>query len=77
MAGKSRLGSKHSEATKELKSKWRKENPAFLNKVHSEDVLEQARQRMTGLNNPMYGKPVTEANKKLISELSLSAFFFF
>jgi len=55
----------------------KKKNPAFLNKVHSEDVLEQARQRMTGLINPMYGKPVTEANKKLISELFLSAFLVF
>ena len=77
VAGKSRLGSKHSEATKELMSKWRKENPAFLNKVHSEDILEQARERMTDSNNPMYGKPVTEANKKLISELFLSAFLVF
>lgn len=32
---------------------------------------------MTGLINPMYGKPVTEANKKLISELFLSAFLVF
>jgi hypothetical protein len=55
----------------------KKKNPAFLNKVHSEDVLEQARLRMTGLINPMYGKPVTEANKKLISELFLSAFLVF
>lgn len=27
------------------------------------------RKRMTGSLNPMYGKPVTDANKKLISDL--------
>jgi hypothetical protein len=27
------------------------------------------RSRMTGSNNPIFGKPVTEENKKLISEL--------
>jgi len=34
-AGKTRLGDKHSEATRELRSKLRKENPSFLNKTHS------------------------------------------
>lgn len=39
-AGKTRLGAKHSEATRELMSRWRKENPVFLNKNHSPEVLE-------------------------------------
>jgi len=69
LAGKTRLGAKHSEASKELMSKWRKENPAFLNKTHSEEFIEKMRSRMAGSNNPMFGKPVTEENKKLISEL--------
>ena len=68
-AGKTRLGAKHSEATKELMSKLRKENPSFLNKTHSSEVVEQLRARMEGSNNPMFGKPVTESNKKLISDL--------
>lgn len=32
---------------------------------------------MTGSNNPMYGKPVTEANKKLISELFRKSVFLY
>nr|YP_009254051.1 hypothetical protein [Hypomyces aurantius]ANC62737.1 hypothetical protein [Hypomyces aurantius] len=68
-AGKSRVGSKHSEASKKLMSEWRKENPSFLNKTHSLDIIEKMRMRMSGSNNPMFGKPVTEDNKKLISEL--------
>ena len=77
MAGKSRLDSKHSEATKELMSKLRKENPSFLNKTHSEEVVEQIRMRMTGSSNPMFGKPVTEANKKLISKLFSKPIFLY
>lgn len=68
-AGKTRLGAKHSEASKELMSKWRKENPSFLNKTHSPEVIDQIKARMKGPNNPMFGKPVTESNKKLISDL--------
>lgn len=68
-AGKTRLGAKHSEASKELMSKLRKENPSFLNKTHSPEVIEQLSARVKGSNNPMFGKPVTEKNKKLISEL--------
>ncbi len=68
-AGKTRLGAKHSEATKELMSKLGKENPHFLNKTHSPEVVEEIRTRMTGSSNPMFGKPVTEENKKLISDL--------
>jgi len=68
-AGKTRLGSKHSEETKELMSKFRKENPNFLNKTHSPEVIDMLRDKFTGKNNPMYGKPVTEENKKLISQL--------
>lgn len=69
LAGKTRLGSKHSEETKELMSKFRKENPSFLNKTHSPEVIKIFRDKFTGKNNPMYGKPVTEENKKLISKL--------
>ena len=68
-AGKTSLGYTHSEATKELMSKLRKENPYFLNKTHSPYLIEEIRIRMTGSNNPMFGKPVTERNKKLISDL--------
>lgn len=60
MAGKTRLGSKHSEASKELMSKLRKKNPYFKGKTHSEKVVEQIRMRMSGSSNPMFGKPVTE-----------------
>lgn len=69
LAGKTRLGAKHSEESKLLMSKLRKENPYFLNKKHSPEVIEQMRNRMSGSNNPMFGKPVTEENKKLISKL--------
>ena len=68
-AGKTRLGAKHSEASKELMSVWRKENPAFLNKTHSPEVIAAMRARATGSNNPMFGKPVTESNKMLLSNL--------
>lgn len=68
-AGKTRLGAKHSEATKELMSKLGKENPHFLNKTHSLEAVEQIRDRVTGPGNPMFGKPVTEENKKLISDM--------
>lgn len=68
-AGKTRLGAKHSEATKELMSKLRKENPHFLNKSHKEEFISKIRARMSGCNNPMFGRPVTNTNKKLISDL--------
>jgi len=45
-------------------SKLRKENSYFLNKTHSSDVVEQIRARVRGPGNPMFGKPVTEENKK-------------
>lgn len=63
-AGKTGLGAKHSEATKELMSILGKENPHFLNNTHSSDIVEQIRASMTGSGNPMFGKPVTEENKK-------------
>lgn len=47
----------------------RQENPHFLNKTHKPEIIEQMKLRMTGSNNHMYGKPVTEENKKLISKL--------
>lgn len=39
VAGKSRLGSKHSQATKQLMSKLRKQNPYFLNKTLAKNFL--------------------------------------
>ena len=33
-------------------SKWRKENPAFLGKHHSEEYVEKLRLRISGANNP-------------------------
>lgn len=69
LAGKSRLGAKHTPLSLELMSTWRKENPSFLGKTHSPEVLEQIRKRMQGSNNPMHGKPVTDSTRKIISEL--------
>jgi len=68
MAGKTRLGSKHTAKTKALFSKIRKINPSFLNKTHSAEYKEQLRARMLGDRNHMFGKPVTEENKLLISK---------
>lgn len=68
-AAGTRLGAKHTDETKALIRRVFKENPHFLNKTFSEEVLEKMRIRMSGSLNPMYGKPVTEANKKLISDL--------
>lgn len=68
-AAGSRLGAKHTEETKALLSKFRKENPSFLNKTHSEEYINELRIRMSGFSNHMYGKPVTKANKKLISDM--------
>lgn len=52
-AAGSRLGAKHTEETKELFSKINKENPPFLNKTFSDEVLEGMRKRMSGSLNPM------------------------
>ena len=68
-AGKTWLGAKHSEATKELMSRLGKENPHFLNNTHSSDVVEQIRASIPWSGNPMFCKPVTEENKKRISDL--------
>jgi group I intron endonuclease len=69
IAGKSRAGSKHSEATKELMSKLRTKNSSFLNKTHSAELIEKIRVRITGPSNHMFGKAVTDVNKNLISKL--------
>lgn len=66
-AGKSRLGAKHSEATKELFSKLRMGKRT--NATFSAEELAQRSVRATDSNNPMFGIPVTESNKKLISDL--------
>ena len=50
-------------------SKLRKKNPHFLNKSHKEEFIAKIRDRMTGSNNPMFGRPVTDTNRKLISDL--------
>jgi group I intron endonuclease len=63
----SSLGVKRSEATKKLLSKIN--GLKFLGKTHTEEYKEILRQRISGKKNPMYGKPVTEENKNLISEL--------
>lgn len=68
-AGRSRIGAKHTEATKELFSKMRQLNPNFLNKTHSPETIENMKLRFSGSNNHMFGKPVTEENKKLISKM--------
>jgi len=66
-AGKSRLGSTHTEETREI---FRKINGLkFLGKKHSPEYIKKLRERVLGKNNPMFGKPVTEENKKLISKI--------
>lgn len=77
LAGKTRKGAKHSEASIELMTKLRKETPYFLNKKHTPEVVEILRAKMVGSNNPMFGKPVTESNKKLISELFSKSIFLY
>lgn len=67
VAGKTSLGAKRSEKTKALLSKLN--GLKFKGKSHTKEVVESIRKRMTGENNPMFGKPVTEENKKLISAL--------
>ena len=63
----SSLGVKRSEETKKLLSEIN--GLKFLGKTHTEEYKEILRQRILGKNNPMYGKPVTEENKKLFSVL--------
>jgi hypothetical protein len=41
ITGKPRAGSKHTEETKELMSKIRTENPYFLTKTHSPELIEK------------------------------------
>lgn len=60
-------GFKHSEETKELWSKTRTGKPHKVN-LSSDETLRR-HLKFAGENNPMYGKPVTDVNKKLISEL--------
>lgn len=43
-----------------------KENP-FFGKTHSPDVIKKLRERMTGQNNPMYGKS-NRGRKSIIVE---------
>jgi len=65
-AGKTRLGAKHSKETREL---YKKINGlTFLGKTHSDEYKAIIRERITGEKNPMFGKPVTEEMKKIISE---------
>ena len=60
-------GFKHSEEAKELWSKIRTGKPRKLNL--SSEELHRRYLNFSGVNNPMYGKPITEENKKLISEM--------
>ena len=69
IAGKTRLGSKHSAESKALMSKLRKEYFHFLNKTHGESQVKELRLRMQGGGNHIFGKPVTDENKELISKL--------
>jgi len=66
-AGKTRLGAKHSEASKELMSQLRNGYPT--NRTYSPEDLARMSDRFKGSNNPMFGKPVTDSNKKLISDM--------
>jgi group I intron endonuclease len=50
-------------------SKIRTENTSFLNKTHSPELIEKITIRMTGSNNPMFGREVRDHNKIWISEL--------
>lgn len=69
IAGKTRLGAKHTLETKALFSKLRRSNPTFLNMKHSKAYVDKIRARMSGKNNPMFGTSITDKNKKLISEM--------
>lgn len=64
----SRLGSKHTEDTKELMriNNIGDKNPMF-GKSHSVEYKTILKERMTK-NNPMAGKPITEKMKKIIQE---------
>nr|UVN15654.3 hypothetical protein [Gongronella sp. w5] len=70
-AGKSRLGAKHSDKSKELiRLANLGENNPMWNKTHSDEYKETLRQKMSGVNNYMYGKSVTELVKQAIREAS-------
>jgi group I intron endonuclease len=69
IAGKSRAGSKHTEATKEFMSKIRTENLFFLQNAQSWFDWKKIQIRIKGSNNPMFGRAVTDDNEILISEL--------
>lgn len=68
-AGKSRLGAKHSEETKELikLANLGKNNP-FYGKTHSDEYKEFLKHKMSGINNHMYGKSITEFVKQVIKD---------
>jgi group I intron endonuclease len=61
VAGKSRLGSNHSESSKKLMRMVNLgENNPFYGKTHTQEVKEMLSKRMSGPNNPMAGKPISE-----------------
>lgn len=68
-AGKSRVGAKHSEESKELikLANTGKLNP-FYGKTHTEEVKTLLKERMSRSKNPMAGKPVTEIVKQAIKD---------
>jgi group I intron endonuclease len=66
-AGKSRIGTKHNEESKELMrlANLNDKNP-FYGKTHSNEFKELIRKRMLGINNPMAGKLITDLVKQTI-----------
>lgn len=64
-----RLGAIHTKESNFLISQVFKANPHFLNKTLIGEVLYKMRKRMSGPIKPVYGRPVSDANKKLISDL--------
>lgn len=69
VAGKSRLGYKHTLESKTLISIMRKDNTYFSGKTHNEGDKDKLKARISGYRNHRFGKPVTEKNHKLRSKM--------
>lgn len=65
----SRLGSKHSDDTKKIMSEYRNSDKYWWKgRKHTPEAIENIRRSKSGVNNPFYGKHLSEEHKKKISE---------